>query len=152
MEMTKIRLYEYADRKPIITCIVVLILRIILAIIFTYLPFLFDQEPLSGSTFGSIQEEFLIVVCVAPLAETSLFQYAPYKILHKHIRLRYVILSSSVLFASMHYYSMLYFINGFIAGFLYSSAFCLLRNSRPFIFTSIIHIVYNLISFIYNHL
>lgn len=151
MEMTKIRLYEYADRKPVIICIIVLILRIILAIIFTYLPFLFDQEPLSGSTFGSIQEEFLIVVCIAPLAETSLFQYAPYKILHKYVRLRYVVLVSSLLFAAMHYYSTLYFINGLLAGLLYSAAFCLLRNSKPFVFTAAIHIMYNLISFIVNN-
>lgn len=140
------------NKNPLPAIFIFTCIRILLAIVFTYLPSFFEKQPLSGIVFSSIQEEFLIVVCIAPLAETCLFQYAPYKLLHKHIRLRYVILSSSVLFASMHYYSMLYFINGLFAGFLYSSAFCLLRNSRPFIFTSIIHIVYNLISFIFNHL
>ncbi|WP_333820992.1 CPBP family intramembrane glutamic endopeptidase [Ohtaekwangia sp.] len=151
MNSLKDKAFKYANENTLIFIIFFVVLRVLLAIFFSILLSYYDHEPLGGASFDSLIEEFLLAVCIAPFFETYLCQYIPFHYLSKYIRARYIILLSSLLFGSFHLaYSLPYFVNAFFAGMIYAMAFFLKRQSRPLIYTAIIHAAYNLIGFIDN--
>ncbi|NJK83368.1 MAG: CPBP family intramembrane metalloprotease [Saprospiraceae bacterium] len=110
--------------------------------------FKIDVFALSGKIeFETLTEEFFIVVVIAPLMETFLFQYLVFLIfdffkLNKAV----IILVSAALFASIHYYSWVYILftfgSGLLLGYIYW--LCQLKSLRPFILVFSLHGLYNL--------
>lgn len=150
MNSLKSKAFHYARKSSVAFILFFVVLRTLLAVIFLYLPEYFKQEPLTGFQFDNLLEELILVICIAPITEAFLFQYLPFRFLSKYWHARYIIIVSSLLFASMHFYSPLYFVNGFFAGLIYSTAFYLRQQSHPLLFTTLIHATYNLIVSIQN--
>ncbi|MBM7615047.1 CPBP family intramembrane glutamic endopeptidase [Alkaliphilus hydrothermalis] len=100
---------------------------------------------------------FIVVVIVAPLLETFLFQLMPIKILQWIPALKsrkyIVILVSAALFASTHSYSMLYIFYTFIIGILLAYSFCVYENkkSSAFMVVVLIHALRNAVSFLLSN-
>ncbi|WP_426479898.1 CPBP family glutamic-type intramembrane protease [Chryseobacterium sp. CBSDS_008] len=67
-----------------------------------------------------------IAIFIAPFLETFLFQYLPYFILSKWIKLNnkvFCIIIMSIIFASMHYYNWLYIVMTFFGGIILNNLY-----------------------------
>jgi|LakMenE18May11ns_1017448.scaffolds.fasta_scaffold9717405_3 hypothetical protein len=145
-------------KKPLIktffiTSFIVILLNIIISFIFDKITTIFDLEFKSDSlTFESKKEEFILVVIIAPILETLLFQYIPYFYLKKYNAI-YTILISSILFGLSHAYSIIYIIYGLTVGMLFISAFfySIKKYLHPFWLVVFCHFIYNLFAFCMNN-
>ena len=106
----------------------------------------------------SLFDRFVIVVILAPLFETLIFQFGVIELLSKapslarHQGLNLVaITTSSVLFSLSHFQSSFYAFSSFWSGLLYSSSYVFLRNRFDtviaFVVVAISHSFYNLFVF-----
>jgi membrane protease YdiL (CAAX protease family) len=99
---------------------------------------------------------FIIVVILAPLAETLIFQMfiinlIKYFLKRRNIENLYIpILVSTLIFGLQHLYSFEYLINGLFMGFVLAVAYTIFsqRLMSAFVYTAIIHSLVNLSSFI----
>ncbi len=135
------------------TSFFVIFLNIIISMIFDKITTFFHLEFKSNSmSFQSKNEEFVLVVFIAPILETLIFQYLPYFYLKKY-RYIYTILTSSILFGLAHAYSIIYIIYGFTIGLLFISTYfySIRKNLNPFMLVAFSHFIYNLFAFCMNN-
>lgn len=136
-----------------ITSFIVILLNIIISLIFDKITTIYDLEFKSDSlTFESKKEEFILVVIIAPILETLLFQYLPYFYLKKYSAI-YTIIISSILFGLSHAYSIIYIIYGLTVGILFICAFfySIKKYLQPFWLVAFCHFIYNLFAFCVNN-
>jgi len=129
----------------------------ITAIIFTYISVKIWDYQLIENEFKKMSQIkfFFVAVILAPLFETFVFTYLPFKLLSKKIKLEYVIFIASFLFGIQHFYSVVYIIFGIIAGFIlniYYSYLLKYNNKYAFLLVVLLHSVANLISTILEFL
>lgn len=96
-----------------------------------------------------------IAIFVAPFIETLVFQYLPYLVLTKWIKLKnelFCIIIMSIIFSSMHYYNWLYIVMTFFGGLILNNLYVYYyKNARKysFILTTIFHVLFNLYGFLF---
>lgn len=105
-------------------------------------------------------ELFLIVVVLAPLIETFLFQYLVIELIlwaFSYLKIEYgeivALIISTILFCITHNFSYFYLFNSFISGFIYSITYIIAKNKKdmnPFWTVFIIHSFSNLTTFVLN--
>jgi hypothetical protein len=61
------------------------------------------------------------------------------------------IVVSAIFFAFFHQYSMLYALNAFVSGILFSYSYWLSSENKPFLFVTALHLSYNLFAFLLNN-
>lgn len=103
--------------------------------------------------FKSWWDAFFVACVIAPLLETALFQHFLFKQLKKfslnHV---WMVVISGLLFGIAHSYHTLYVINAFFGGMILMSCYILRIGKQPFLVTSAIHAVYNLMVLLLNAL
>lgn len=132
---------------------IVILCNIIISLFFEKITTSFNIVFKSKSfSFESKTEEFILVVIVAPIFETFIFQYLPNFYLRKY-NVCYTILISSFLFGLAHNYSYIYILYGFIVGLLFISAyvFSIKEKINPFLIICYTHFIYNLFAFCMNN-
>lgn len=101
--------------------------------------------------FSSLMEELFVVVAVGPLAETFLFQYLPFYFLKGKWADIYILLLAAILFGCGHFYNSIYFLNALCAGILYGCIYASkARVGKGFLYTWLLHTLYNGFAFIMN--
>lgn len=113
--------------------------------------FLLDSDQSVGPKFETKLEEFVLVVILAPLLETLIFQYS---IISNIIGRRpntslFACIVSAVLFGLSHFYSPEYIFKTFISGLLFGTLFLVgcKKNKNAFVVVAITHSIYNLTVF-----
>lgn len=97
--------------------------------------------------------QFCIIIFISPIVETVIFQYLP-NILLNRLGIRQnllLVLFPSLLFGFIHFYNLLYFLMGLIAGILLNSLYIVSKsNSRfPIFIVTIFHLLYNLWGYVF---
>ncbi len=113
--------------------------------------FLLHSEQSVGPKFETKLEEFVLVVILAPLFETLIFQYS----IISHIigkrpnALLFACIVSAVFFGLSHFYSPEYIFKTFISGLLFGTLFLVgyKKNKNAFVVVTITHSIYNLTVF-----
>lgn len=102
---------------------------------------------------------FTVVVILAPLLETFIFQFCIIEILlrlnRKKINKFIIIITSSLMFGLSHSFNVQYFIFGVILGILLSSCYLLAKirkDINPFMLTLLVHASYNGFVFFINEI
>lgn len=113
-------------------------------------------ENLKGVDFSkySKTEEFVLVVFIAPLIETLIFQYLIIKgvrYLTKNIHIQCIV--SAVLFSVNHNFNVLYMIDAFFIGLILGYTFLIakIKKSYPFWATFLVHLLLNFYVFFVRH-
>ena len=103
--------------------------------------------------FTSFAEEFFIAVLAAPVIETYLILYLPFKYLQETIYSFAIVILSSVLFGLLHHYNEYYQLYSFFSGLIYGFAYyAKLRTGNSFIIVTAVHMLYNACVVFSNHL
>lgn len=103
--------------------------------------------------FSSVKEEFFLVVLVAPLIETIIFQFIIIEILYEKVRKEIICLISALIFASTHLYNVLYFVFALIIGLALAYLYFIGKvNKKAFQYVYLTHLLYNSIAFTLSHL
>lgn len=132
-------------------------LFVALKLLLTYLSNLINisaaNEPITSGffEFRNTYEALITIVVVAPLVETYLIQYLFFKYLTGRLPQWTIIVLSGLVFGLMHHYSIGYVLYAIPSGLLLSSSYAFRLRSKPFVCTTLIHAVYNLIGFILNN-
>jgi membrane protease YdiL (CAAX protease family) len=100
----------------------------------------------------SLFDRLMIGLVVAPIAETFIFQYLPFKFIEKFKKEWLVIFISSLFFGLAHAYSIKYRINAFLLGVTLNLAYSIWRkkNSKihPYVTVSLLHFFRNTIAIV----
>ncbi len=110
----------------------------------------------SQGSFESPQSvyDYIVVILVAPLVETALFQAFPYHLLCKicffRKRLWLIIAVSGLFFALQHFYSVIYTVFAFIPGILLVAGYHLRQGKHPFLSISAVHFSINATPLLYE--
>ncbi|WP_368077846.1 lysostaphin resistance A-like protein [Maribellus luteus] len=106
----------------------------------------------------SLLHDVLLTVFLAPIVETLLFQLLVIEAIRKIIKrprknICLALLLSSTVFALSHTYSLGYFFITYLGGIVLALAYYLgrYRRENAFFVVFVIHSLYNLSVFIYNH-
>ena len=98
--------------------------------------------------------DYIVVILVAPLVETALFQALPYHLLRKipffQKRVWLIIVISGLFFALQHFYSILYIIFAFVPGILLVTGYHLRQGKHPFFSISAVHLLINATPLLYE--
>lgn len=99
-------------------------------------------------------EKFIIIVLFVPIIETLILNYLPQKIIKKFTTNNWLIISiCSLIFGIMHFYSLIYFIYGIVAGIILNNYYLQTNikagERKAFWLTSFLHSIHNLTGFIY---
>jgi len=121
-----------------------------------FLPILFfvDQAT-GGSSAGPDKSRWLTAIIIAPVVETFLFQYLPFKLMQnlKHLKRSFVlyIIASSILFGLEHWYSIRYIIFAFSVGLVLAYTFYLYHMNllKAFWTTALVHSIRNVAGMIF---
>ncbi|WP_353954761.1 CPBP family intramembrane glutamic endopeptidase [uncultured Chryseobacterium sp.] len=124
---------------------------------FNYLNDAYFHFNVHQNKYANISEGELnfIAIFIAPFVETFLFQYLPYLILTKWIRLHnnlLCIVIMSVIFASMHSYNWLYIVMTFFGGIILNNLYAYYyKHARTysFILTVLFHSLFNLYGYLF---
>jgi uncharacterized protein len=102
--------------------------------------------------FNSIYEEFFLVVCLAPIFETIIFQFIPVYFLKRFDKI-IIILVSSLMFGVSHWYNVMNFIHGLLVGFLFIAGYfySIGKKLNPILTIICAHSFYNFYAFIMNN-
>jgi len=126
-----------------------LLTDIIITCIFSFILF---PDNTSGPEFGINIPDFLLVVILAPLAETAIVQVWVIKTTLKYSNNNKLIavLVSAIIFGLGHHYSIAYILKGAIAGAIYGILWFSIsgKQKKPFLYVALTHSIYNLIGFI----
>ena len=130
---------------------------VILNISFNYLILKFSESKVTYiHNFDSIYSEFIMVVFIAPIIETIIFQY----LIINQVYISYngknhkiiAIIISSITFGLIHLYNLYYFIVGTIIGVLLASSFYYFKektnNFNAIFYVFLIHSLSNLYVFL----
>ncbi len=105
------------------------------------------------SPFKSTMEEFITVILIAPVLETFLFQYLPFKLTRKWMSPVLSILLCGVIFSALHTYNWFYMLSAGIVGLLLGTAYYLkIDSGRAFIIVTAIHLFNNSVVFAISHI
>lgn len=101
----------------------------------------------------SLIQIFIIIVIIAPLIETFIFQYLIIEFLFrfKKIKINIIILVSALAFGSAHYYDLIYVLVTCVGGFIYASYYLYLKIKGikfPFLYICSLHALWNFLLFI----
>lgn len=119
---------------------------------------LFDPSLLetSMSKEKNLMFVFFMLVVVAPIFETLIYQTAVIEILLKFkIGMRGAIVISALLFGLSHSYSFIYILLAIGTGFVLAYYYASLREQgkiNKILFVTILHALINLVVFIHNHI
>jgi membrane protease YdiL (CAAX protease family) len=133
------------------------LILVILNISFNYLTIKFSESKVTHKhNFDSIHSEFVMVVFIAPIIETIIFQY----LIINQVYISYngknnkiiAIIISSITFGLIHLYNLNYFIFGTIIGVLLASSFYYFKektnNFNAIFYVFLIHSLSNLYVFL----
>lgn len=115
--------------------------------------FNYSNETENGLKTFSGLGRFGIVVILAPILETLIFQFTPNEILEK-LKVRSYFLKitiPSLLFSLVHFYHPIYIVMTFIAGILLNKYYIDTKNETRlfFILTVLLHSTYNLYGYLF---
>jgi len=143
------------NKKILIYFSVFYILAIANGYLFNYLinnhsKVVINKEQFNGLNYLS---QFFIIIFISPIVETIIFQLLPNIILNK-IGIRQnllLVLLPSILFGFVHFYNILYFFMGLIAGIFLNALYIISKsNSRfPIFVVTIFHLLYNLWGYVF---
>jgi membrane protease YdiL (CAAX protease family) len=101
----------------------------------------------------SFLEELIIMIIIAPVIETFIFQSIPIELSRR--RLQNVIpgcIASVLIFSLNHVYNVYYFTGAVLAGIIYAFAYLVYENYWKSIFlVTAVHMIYNSIATLNNH-
>ncbi|WP_113651509.1 CPBP family intramembrane glutamic endopeptidase [Pedobacter namyangjuensis] len=101
--------------------------------------------------FDSLAEEFIIVVVVAPILETIIFQYIVIETLTRFKIMPIIcVFISGILFGMAHWYNLIYVVVLTIVGFIFAYYYLALRHQNPvnkLVLVTLLHALSNLIAF-----
>lgn len=139
-------------QKPIFITISSFILVIIIQVFFGVLNDTFlhisTQNPIDKYSW---QEKFFLGVILAPIIETFIFQYLPFKVIGKVIKNPvYIIMGSSLFFAFNHYYNWLYVVVTFFIGLILNCNYYAVQKISKYGFwlTALLHAANNSLAFL----
>lgn len=131
-------------------------LNLLLSIFFSIVShFFFGKEVLEGfeNNFGTILDQVLWILIIAPLFETLFFQYFIIENLSKKLNPCVSCFISALLFGLSHKYNMFYFVFAFFSGIIFAVIYYISSSGkRGIINTLLTHVIYNTIAFCINNL
>jgi membrane protease YdiL (CAAX protease family) len=129
------------------------VLKLLLGYLSSHINFSLTNEPITKGffEFGNIYAAFFIIVIVAPIVETYLTQYLFFKNLTGRLPQWTIILLSGLVFGLLHHYNIGYILYAIPSGLLLSVSYAFRLHSNPFVCTTLIHAIYNLIGFVFNN-
>jgi hypothetical protein len=121
--------------------------------------FLLTSAGLNHPPFSSDQQLakltlafFITAVILAPLFETTIGQYLPFKIIGKFTKSKKLtIILSALIFSLIHLPVIGFLLSAFLVGLIFSWGYVLKttdKNNKPFVLITISHSIHNLIAFI----
>ena len=127
--------------------------KLITALIATYFdPSLTDNPVVTESLVGN----FILMVIIAPLIETLIYQFA---IIEIGFRLKFhpllSIIISALAFGLSHHYNIVYVLITTVSGFIYAYYYTALRPqnyTNRFVLVALLHSLFNLIAFLNNYI
>jgi uncharacterized protein len=128
--------------------------RVVLSFTFMWVSVFVLHKPATSGilTYSSKAEEFFIIVLVAPIIETFLFQYLPFYFLKGKLPEIYIILLAALVFGCGHFYNWIYIFNTMFAGILYGCVYASkARVGKGFLYTWLLHMFYNCFAYFMNH-
>lgn len=136
--------------KTVFLFLTVLLFQIILAFVLNFLDIDFGENPMKDKSAENI---FFLVVIVAPIFETLLFNVLPIKAIQFFIKNKLVIvLLSSLGFASIHTYSIVYLIMTYFGAIGLNTFYLVIEEKKGFLnaigLTVLLHSIYNLFGFL----
>lgn len=123
--------------------------------------FLKEQDFINSSLEGfEVGEIFVIVVFLAPLLETFLFQFIFIELIifiFQYFKIQkgeyFAILISSIVFSSTHNFSTFYMFNSLVSGLIYGWFYVFSKNKKGlngFVTVFTVHSFSNLVAFFFN--
>ncbi|MDN4752930.1 CPBP family glutamic-type intramembrane protease [Porphyromonadaceae bacterium W3.11] len=98
--------------------------------------------------------DYVVFILIAPLVETALFQALPYYLLSKieffRKRIWLIIIVSGLVFASLHFYSIIYVVFAFFPGILLATGYHLRQGNHPFASIFAVHLFINATPLVYE--
>lgn len=144
-------IYKYINKLNFFSLIfLVTLINLLICFIASFLSNYFTGKSLNEGVNGFLntQEEFVLVVIIAPLFETLIFQYLIIDFFSKKMQLKFACFISALTFALQHTYNLFYFVfalfMGIILAFLYVIGH---KKNKGFVLVLITHFLYNLIVF-----
>lgn len=135
--------------------ILAVITNLIISLLFSFISnIVFGEKSLNGfKNIGSLSNELVMVVFIAPLFETILFQYGIIEIVRKRFNPFVCCCISSFVFASMHTYNVFYFFFAFLGGLLFGYLYFIGKSVKMgILLVFFVHIIYNSLVFMIKHL
>ncbi|TZF99976.1 CPBP family intramembrane metalloprotease (plasmid) [Chryseobacterium panacisoli] len=144
-------------KKTVIFFIISFALALLNGYFFNYINDVYFHFDVNQNKHTNISKDELnfIAIFIAPFLETFLFQYLPYLILSKWIKLNnkaFCIIIMSIIFASMHYYNWLYIVMTFFGGIILNNLYIYYNkyvHTYSFILTVLFHALFNLYGFLF---
>lgn len=129
------------------------VLKLLLGYLSSHINFNLTNEPITKGMFefGNVYAAFFTIVIVAPIVETYLTQHLFFKNLAGRLPQWVIILFSGMVFGLLHHYNIGYVLYAIPSGLLLSMSYAFRLHSNPFVCTTLIHAVYNLICFVVNN-
>lgn len=132
--------------------VLILCFQITIAVFLNLLDLDFGQENSSLDEYP-IFFKIIILILIAPLLETAIFNVLPIKLLQFLFKNKLIIiLSASIVFSLIHYYSWVYMLMTYIGGVGLNMFYILTEEKKggfaSFGWTALLHSSYNLIGFI----
>jgi hypothetical protein len=136
--------------KSFFLFLAVLLVQIILAFVLSFLDIDFGENSMKGKSSINI---FFLVVIVAPIFETLLFNVLPVKLIQFFIKNKFIIiLLSSFGFALIHTYSIVYVIMTYFGAIGLNMFYLVTEEKKGFLnaigLTALLHSIYNLFGFL----
>ena len=145
------KIYKYFFKSKIIKIILIgIVAPLVINIFFTVMSYIAGLDNPYNDGYTTDFKDFLLIVFIAPLVETIIFQYTPLKIAeHFFDKFKFIfwitIIIASIFFGLLHWKSGLYILVAFFYGLIWS--FCCLvfmrRKQHPILYTAFIHSCYN---------
>jgi uncharacterized protein len=149
-------LIEKVNAFPgIVFLVVMLFIRIAISYIFSLMSKFIRHKSIMNEmmAFSNKTEELLLIVLAGPLVETFIFQYLPFYFLKNRIADVYIIILAAVLFAAGHGYNWVYVLGALLAGILYGTVYAIKSKvGKGFLYTLLLHVLYNAFAFGMKHL
>ncbi|MBB6331709.1 membrane protease YdiL (CAAX protease family) [Chryseobacterium sediminis] len=144
-------------KKTVIFFIISFALALLNGYFFNYINDVYFHFDVNQNKHTNISKDELnfLALFIAPFLETFLFQYLPFLILSKWIKLNnkvFCIIIMSIIFASMHYYNWLYIVMTFFGGIILNNLYIYYNkhvHTYSFILTVLFHSLFNLYGFLF---
>lgn len=145
--LEKIHIYLIGLNKPLLIALFIII-SIFNSLLFSLVSYFITGNGLINQDMDKMgpKDQFFIVVLVAPLIETLIFQYALIESIREKIRPLYACFLSALAFALFHLYSVYYFLFALIGGLTFAYMYYLEKSViKSLLVVLTAHILYNLL-------